>query len=159
MRRRYIRFPWKRNLRKIPDWLLAKARGFPEEELVAACVKRVSASEVRAGRYAHLGIRFNGDELSFPESRLPSAGAGRYSLKNALGYTLVRKDLPKITKTFSMEVPNFGDWSRGSHTVNIDREVYRRDPVPPKGAEIQIELLEEEAAGERSFVFKFRVDE
>lgn len=159
MRRPYIRFPWKRNLLKIPDWILAKAENFSDDEFVAACVKRISIPEVEAGRYAHLDIKFEGEELQFPESRLPSARAGRYSLRNAYSHTLVRKDLPKITRTYSMEVPNFGDWSKGSHTVDIPRQVYRRDQIPPKRMKIAIELLEEEKADEGSFVFKFRVDE
>lgn len=159
MRRRYIRFPWKRNLRKVLDWIVAKAQGFADEEIAVTCVKRVSGSEVRARRYAHLGIELQGDDLRFPDKRLPNPAAGKYSARNSFGYTLIRKDLPKITKTYSMEVPNFGDWSKGSHTINMDREVYRRDAIPPQGSEIEIELLEEENSEGRSFVFKFRVNE
>ena len=30
-----------------------------------------------------------------------------------------------VTKTFDFDVPNYGDWSNGSHTVSVDRQVYQ----------------------------------
>lgn len=159
MRHRYIKFSRKRNIRKIPNWVLTKARHFTDDELVAACVKRVSATEVASGSCADLNIQFESGQLQFPETQLPNVNAGKYSHRNSFGCTLVRKDLPKVTKTFTMEVPNFGDWSKGSHTVHQDRQVYRRNQIAPKRLKIQTELLGQENANDGSFVFGFRISE
>lgn len=157
---RYLTFPWrKRNLRKVPDWVSARIEGFADNEIVAACVKRISASEITAGTYTHLGIRWEGENVAFPESQVPNLRAGKYSHRSVRGYIVRRTDLPKITKTIPIEVPNFGDWAKGSHTINQERWVYRRDQVPPRDSHIGIELLEEEPGNERSFLFRFRVNE
>jgi hypothetical protein len=68
------------------------------------------------------------------------------------------KDLPKVTKTQDLEAPNFGDWSKGSHTVSWEREVYQRDDWPPKFLTIEISLVGEEV-GEGNLLFKFQVEQ
>ncbi len=62
-----------------------------------------------------------------------------------------------ITKTFSWETPNWGDWSHGSHTHTVDREVYQRDFIRPKEVELSITLLEQPS--ESQFVLKFAIDQ
>jgi len=64
-----------------------------------------------------------------------------------------------VTKTFSAETPNWGDWSNGSHEISWDRDVYQRDFIPPKELEISIELLTTEPGESPVFVFRFRVEE
>lgn len=64
-----------------------------------------------------------------------------------------------VTRTISVETPNWGDWSYGSHDVNFDREVYQRDLVPPRENEISIELVGQEAGAEETYVFRFMVSE
>jgi hypothetical protein len=81
---------------------------------------------------------------------------GRYSKRNREGWEVVHRDLPMITQTRSLETPNFGDWSNGSHTVWIDRDVYQRDYIDPPEIEIIIEKLRVGSTGE--VIFKFVVD-
>jgi hypothetical protein len=76
------------------------------------------------------------------------------------GREIVRKDLPMVTKTFSAEVPNYGDWSNGSHDMSWDHDVYQRDFVPPLESELSIALLQTEGQdADLRFVFRFRVEQ
>ena len=61
------------------------------------------------------------------------------------------------TKTYNIESPNFGDPSKGWHTVSWDREVYQRDFIPPKEVELSIALLGSPSAG--VFNIKFAIDQ
>lgn len=89
---------------------------------------------------------------------MPDVRVGTYSRTNVEGKEIIRKDLPKTTKTVYIETPNYGDWSLGSHTVDIRREVYQRDLIAPKELELKIERLGEEVKAENFFVFRFTVD-
>jgi hypothetical protein len=97
------------------------------------------------------------ENLVVPSPFIPKASAGRYSKANVEGKDAIRKDLPMVTKTFSWETPNWGDWSYGSHTHTVDREVYQRDFIPPKEVELSIALFEK--TSEAEFVLKFAVDQ
>ncbi|MGJ8625134.1 MAG: hypothetical protein ACSHW1_20510 [Yoonia sp.] len=77
----------------------------------------------------------------------PSALKGRTSAKNAEGWTVTRKDLPKYTKTFCHDTPNYGDASRGWSTVCRDREVYHKDVFLAVNHEIIISVEEEHLDG------------
>jgi hypothetical protein len=148
-----------KNFLKVPPALLGKIKGFKGPDIVVACVKRIPAAEIVGGGFLHLGIQLQNNKLVFPVSVLPPPESGRYSGFNVFGKTLVRKDRPKVPKSFTMLVPNFGDWSKGSHYVTQTRMVYRRDFFPPHEIEIKIELLEEVQKPEHSFVVKFVVQE
>jgi hypothetical protein len=102
-------------------------------------VKRLRAGEL--SRYAHLGVRYNPPDVEVPLPTVPPAHAGRYSKINVEGKEVVRYDLPMNTKTYYVESPNFGDWSRGSHTNAFDRLVYHRDFIPPKELELTVEVI------------------
>src|ERR1700678_32699 len=115
-----------KNIRRVPDWLLDKVKKLSPKPLIAGCVKKITAAELKAGRYKHIGLSWLNDKPQFPESIVPSAKNGHYSTKNANGYEVKRTDLPMVTKTVTINTPNFGDWSRGSHTVDFSREVYQR---------------------------------
>jgi hypothetical protein len=144
----------RRNLLKVPQKILDRIRTFDQDDVVVACVKLIQPDDVP--RYSSLGLSFTGGRLVIPEPRVPNPSAGRFSLANVEGYEKIRKDLPKILKTFSVETPNWGDWSNGSHTVDWTREVYRRDFYPPKEVELSILLLEEQSGG---YVLKFAIDQ
>jgi hypothetical protein len=61
-----------------------------------------------------------------------------------------------ITRSYGVETPNFGDWSKGSHTTWIDREVYQRDYFEPTDIEIVVDQLRGGADG--GALFKVTVD-
>lgn len=150
---------WKRNYRKIPQFIWTRITMIESNHIVVACVRKIPESDIQEGKFAHLGIRLDNEEIVFADKILPKPIMGKYSRTNIEGDEIIRKDLPMITKTYAVETPNYGDWSYGSHEVYWDREVYVREYVPPKLNEIAIEMVAQETNGETIYVFKFKVDE
>jgi hypothetical protein len=150
---------WKKHYRRIPDTINAKLPLLGSSVAVAV-VKRIPVSDLRAGHYSHLGLSLSADDQPlFADHTLPSADTGRYSRWNLNGREIVRRDLPKVDKTFVFEVPNFGDWTKGTHDVYQTRKVYQRNIVEPKQLEISISLLGTEAGADPNFAMRFRVEE
>lgn len=150
---------WKKHFRTVPESVLAKVNGIAGDDFKVACVKRIPAADIAASKYAHIGLLLNGDELDFPEEQLPLSSNGRYSRINVQGEELVLKDEPMIPKTFSVEAPNWGDSNKGTHTVEWDRMVYRRQWFAPKELTLEIELLGAEMEAEKVFVIRFAINE
>ena len=150
---------WKKSFRKIPARIELKLSRMSDDKVVAACVRKVPVSVLADGTYGHLGMSMNGDTPSFPERVTPEPTFGRFSLRNVEGQEIVRKDLPMITKTYSIEAPNWGDWGNGSHEVSWDRDVYQRGFIPPKEADISIRLLATESGEDPVFLFRFSIEE
>lgn len=151
-----------KHFRKIPDIVQVKLNNFASDNFVVACVRKISTSEITAGDFSNIGISIVNGKLDFPDKQIPAPSVGRFSKINVQGFEIVRRDLPKVTKNFSMDVPNFGDWSKGSHEVIWSREVYQRDLLFPKELELEIELIGEEVStetDEKLFIFKFTISE
>ncbi len=154
------KFPWKKNFFRVPEWVKIKIKDQKRPDIIVAAVKKITAADVIAGLYKHLGIHMEGENLIFPSTQIPNVTSGRYSRTNIQGKEVIRRDLPKITKSYTWDSPNFGDWSKGSHQVTIDREVYQREFISPKELEIKIELLDtQQKDGAVIFVLKFTVEE
>jgi hypothetical protein len=150
---------WKKNIRKVPSAILQKLRSYHDAQVIVAVVKKVPLSVIAAGTYKHLRITQSAGTPSIPPFVVPPARQGRFSKCNISGWTVVRNDLPKVTKTYSVETPNWGDWSNGSHEVEWDRLVYRRDFHPPPECAIRMELLSTEPGSDPRFIIRFQVAE
>lgn len=158
--RKKKQFPWKQNFLRVPKGITSQIQKIPNQQIVVACVKKVTKTDIASRRYKHLGITLEADKPNFPASFIPSRSVGRYSATNIDGKELVRRDLPMVKKEYSWETPNYGNWYNGSHTTTIERDVYKRDYIPAKEWEIKIDLLDTEVVnGEEVFVFKFSVDD
>lgn len=144
----------KRNLLKVPREIIERIRTFDQDDVVAACTKFIRPEDLE--RYSHLGLSLTDSGLVIPAPAIPNPAAGRYSRANVEGREKVRKDLPKTSKEFEFEAPDWGDWSNGSHTVSWTRMVYKRDFYPPKEVELSTTLLEEKNGG---FLVKFAIDQ
>src|SRR5581483_3732888 len=144
----------KKNLRKIPQHVRNRITGLAVDDIVVACVKRISKEDIQ--RYAHLHLRLNGNTLEVPPPRVPSENVGKYCFINVHGKEVVRRDLPMTSKSYSVEVPNWGDWSNGSHDMTWSRDVYQRDFIPPKELTLSVDLLGEDTS---SYTIKFSVDQ
>ena len=141
-----------KNLLKIPGNILQRLATFDQDDIVAATVKLVLPVDI--ARYVRLGLSLNGDELGLPEPQPPTSSAGRYSNANLYGMEKVRKDLPKVTKSYGFWAPS---WASGSyHYVSHDREVYIRDVYPPKQVNLSVALIERRGDG---FLLKFAIDQ
>ena len=152
------KYKWKNNFLKIPKDTIATIKNKSLKRVVVASIKKISLTDIEEGVYSHLNIKIVDDKINFPKNIIPKSEAGKYSSINIYGKEVVRKDLPKINKTFSWEVPNYGDWYNGSHTITNEREVYQRDFIAPKELDIQISLIEHNKK-ENTFVLKFQVNE
>lgn len=147
--------PWKKNLMKLPEDVFQKLENFDDDFIVVGVAKEMTEDEINSGLYQHLGIEFIDGELSYVPNILPNPKIGRYSNYNINGRTFPLKDLPKIDKTFTNELPIFGDWSKGSNSVSWTRKVWQTERWLPKFLRINIELLKRE---EQILTFKFTVD-
>ena len=139
--------PRKRNIRKVPLWLMEKIQNLPKDEFIVGCVKKISSADLALDKYSHLRYLVDREDFNSPQHQLPTISMGRFSRLNVEGSVVIRKDLPKVIKLYSWESPNFGDWSKGSHTVGMSREVYQRDFKSPKEITIGVEVLEAEDQG------------
>jgi hypothetical protein len=154
-KRNFRRVAWKRNLNQVPASVKDKLAEQPSAKFVAGIVKAIPMTVLEGGTFTHLGIGIVNGELKHLPRVVPPVAMGRYSAKNQEGWVVVHRDLPMITETFYFEVPNYGDWSNGSHTISQDREVYQKDYIDPPNYELLVELLHK---SETEAVFKVVVD-
>ena len=141
-----------KNLLRVPQSILRRLATFDQDDVVAATVKLVLPADI--DRYAHLGLALVDDDLSLPDAQPPNPSAGRYSNANLYGMEKVRKDLPKIKKSYGFWAPSWGSGSY--HYVSHDREVYIREIYPPKQVNLSIALVERRGEG---FLLKFAIDQ
>lgn len=146
----------KKNYRKIPQDILSKISNLAVDDVVVGCVKVLKAQDVQS--FEHLNLKIENGSLVVPPPAVPPGYSGKYSDANRNGKEVVRRDLPMIQKTYSWESPNWGDWSNGSHTHEVTRDVYQRDFIPPKELTLSIELLEQDPSN-GTFTVKFTVDQ
>jgi hypothetical protein len=147
----------KKGFRKIPEGLLSKVAALAVDDVVVACVKRLEPGQIAS--YAHLGLKLLASgQLDIPAPFVPPPSHGRASHTNVNGRVVIRKDLPKVYKTFTIEVPNWGDWSNGSHDLDQTRLVYERDFIPPKDLTLSIERIGLSTSS-TGFILKFTIDQ
>lgn len=148
---------WKKNILKTPDNILEQIKKLKGKNIFTASVIKIKTEDILNGDYKHLDIKIVEGNLKYPEHIIPRPDVGRYSKYNIHGREIVRDDLPMVSKAYSVDSPNFGDWDKGSHDVTWYKDVYQREYLGPKYLEIKIEL-----AGiddKNNHVFKFTVDE
>ena len=150
--------PWKSFLRKIPPGVLKKVAELPTYLCVAACSVKIPKKAIQEGQYAHIGLIWQNIAPIFPAKVVPSPSNGPYSFANIEGKEIVHRDRPMVPKSFSVSAPNFGDWSKGTHLVDLTRQVYQREYIPPQELAITIQLLAEDV-GAQSYVFSFTVED
>lgn len=141
-----------KNLLRVPQSILRRLATFDQDDVVAATVKLVLPADI--DRYAHLGLALVDDDLSLPDAQPPNPSAGRYSNANLYGMEKVRKDLPKVKKSYGFWAPSWGSGSY--HYVSHDREVYIREIYPPKQINLSIAMVERRGEG---FLLKFAIDQ
>lgn len=159
MGKRYRPVAWKRNIKKIPARIQGRLTAI-EGDVTVAVVKKIPFAAIESGQYAHVGL-IPGESLNAtPRSVLPDQRQGRYSKLNRFGWVAVFRNRPKIWRTYSWETPNWGDSSKGYHTVDMDRQVYQRELHGPPLLEVHAEILgQEEGKDGPLFVVRFAVDE
>lgn len=133
------RRPWKLSYRRIPDSMQARLDDLQGIPIRIACVRVVPRSQIVDGHLLPLGVRYEGATLTLPVTPVvPPRENGVWARRNQDGWSIPLRDLPKVPKTYSFDTPNFGDWTRGSHTVDWTRQVYQREVVAPRNAAIRV---------------------
>ncbi|RYG96201.1 MAG: hypothetical protein EON58_12590 [Alphaproteobacteria bacterium] len=148
--------PWKKRILKIPKGIHA-ALSTVGDLVVVSTTKVVTKADLDSGVYSHL---WNTTPTNGPVSTLPEPTNGRYSKANVNGWEIVRRDLPKITKTSRFwETPNFGDGSRNGYTTHYaHQKVYPREYFEAPRAEIETELMQRPTIDSGPHIFRFSVD-
>lgn len=146
----------KQNFRTVPEFIREKLKNIHSDNVVVACSKKLAIQSVAGGDWAHVGLSVACGKLAFKKEVLPIPERGRYSRRNLHGHVVVQKNLPKVSKSYTFEVPNFGDWLKGSHEITITRDVYRREFHAPRELTIRLEILNEE---DQTVTVKFSVNE
>lgn len=152
----YRKVPWKRNLRQVPPALQSKIKQLKSDAFVIGVVKTLTAAETQTV-FAHLVPPGEFDE---PSRILPPVDMGSFSQRNIEGWVIKRKDLPKITKTFFWETPNFGDAATyGTHLHFHDREIFQTEYQEPRFYKIQTKLLKVATGSGGGGVYQISVDQ
>ncbi|MCA1546436.1 hypothetical protein I6F36_06405 [Bradyrhizobium sp. BRP19] len=145
MANKYRAVPWKRNLKTIPEHILAQIAAFKSDVFFVGVTKTFSPDEIDSKPLKQLQIP---KEEGRSHETIPPANMGKFSDRNRNGWEVVRDDLPKTTKTYFWETPNFGDASRyGTHTHYRVREVYQREFHEPRLYSILAHTLKVNTAG------------
>jgi len=122
---------WQKHFRKVPGYAIDEISRIKGPIRVAGA-RYIGLADVNKHLFIGLGLSSYEQLQGLDVVVVPDAAGGRYSARNVDGDMIVRRDLPKVTRSFSFDAPNFGDYSRGTHTVDQDREVYQRDYFAPR---------------------------
>lgn len=144
----------RKNLKKIPKTVLAKMDVVGDAPFVVACVKRYSKLELDKGMLSSFGIHLD-DIGTLKESStpmLPPKTAGKFSRRNILGYSVIRKDLPKEPRLIKYHVK---DWYDQWHEGYYQRFCYVRQRIEPCRHKIIAKVV---ANNEHSLDIGFQID-
>lgn len=113
---------------KVPDFFYTLIKQSSADTFYVARARSYSTDDLLAGKLRHLGIGWDGETVTHEPAIVPSTANGRWSRYNVDGRIHLRRDLQRVEKYIGgWEAPNFGDWSRGSHTHSMVRKVFRKE--------------------------------
>lgn len=141
---------------KIPQFINNLIDRCSTDTFYVSKARTYSLAELTSGTLEHLGITFDGNAIHHLGAVLPDFANGRWSKYNLDGRLHLRRDLPKVEKVIGgWEVPNFGDWSRGSHIHFSTRKVFKKEIWYAKQLPILIDIEEPQ---DGQVTIGFRVD-
>ncbi|MBB6001429.1 hypothetical protein [Arcicella rosea] len=133
----------KKNFLRTPSFISAKLGFITEDEVIITAIRSFSKKEIEANLLSKIAIRLNKDELYLTNELIPMSESGRYSRRNRDGYSIIRKDLPKIYKTISCGTRYpFGNTSLTPYELCYEKLVYQKEFIQPKNWTLSIELLD-----------------
>lgn len=150
---------WKRNFARVPSDLTDAVAEFKSDLFLVAQTKKIPVTDIEIGVYAHIGLVMKAGAVTGPDAPfLPPADMGKWSDRNRNGWENKRRDLPKITKTYTWETPNFGDAAYyGTHMHSQDREVYQVEYYEPRHNTVAIDVLTQPTGAGEFALVKFSV--
>ncbi|MEV0961985.1 hypothetical protein AB0J25_05100 [Streptomyces sp. NPDC049910] len=145
-----------KSFRKIPDSVRSKVANLPSNEYQVGVLRSYRVSDLESDVLAHLKVSVQAGSPVVPPTSLPPAARGRFSRWNLAGRIMRRTDLPKVSRSWGFETPNFGDWSKGSHTITFTRQVYQVEHLYGQQIGISMEKVSSE---DGQVTIAFRVDQ
>lgn len=146
--------------RRVPDVIRARIAALPTDTFRIGAARTYQQADLAGGDLAHLGVTLDdqGDLLCRP-AVVPPPAQGRWSSWNVHGRLITRRDLPKVNKTFSWDVPIFGDYSKGTVTIDQTRQVFQRQRLYGHNLAVLVEPHQSATGAAASSVsIAFRVD-
>jgi hypothetical protein len=104
----------------LPQEIKAEIDSLGEVQFVFGAVRNFS-DQLLADWTGRLELEHVGDDEWIG---LPPASTGRWSKWNLNGREVVRRDLPKVFRSWTTEAPNFN--GNGTHPITHSREVFRK---------------------------------
>ncbi|WP_342726758.1 hypothetical protein AAFG07_07885 [Bradyrhizobium sp. B097] len=142
---KYRELPWKRNFKKASPSIMSQLSALKGEVFHVGVTKTLTAAEISATPLKLLKIGSTAGSVS---ETIPSEDMGPYSDRNRNGWQVVRRDLPKIKKSFYWETPNFGDAATyGTHLHESKREVFQREIHEARSYSISTHVLRTDPSG------------
>ena len=136
----------KKNFRKTPDFITNRIKALNSDNIIIATIIKVNKNEIEGLKFKNLNLQLINNKINFNSQFIPKSKVGFVSRKNIDGYKIVHKGRDKVRKTFyAGERPYYGDWSKGSFSHYLTKEVYPTDDIPPRELSITMELLDETA--------------
>lgn len=149
----------KKFYKKIPLHLREKIQQFSSDSFKVAVVIKLYKTQISSNELIKFGIWVDDQGNYNCKSIVPQPSLGKHSKKNSEGWTEIHKDMPKVTKSYSLgERPIYGDWSNGSFDLTVTRNVYQRTEHSPSNFEIVSSLIDESQDQDGEFgIFKIEV--
>jgi hypothetical protein len=142
----------RKNFRKTPEYILQQLEDIRTNDITIAAVKKISSTDFTNPFYSQINLNETNGELNFVEEFIPLFNRGSFSRKNIKGYKIRYPERPIISKTYYLgERAIFGDYSRGSFSLYVTREVTDYDLIPPREISICVEHLETIVENETTF--------
>ena len=136
----------KKNFRKTPNFITNRIKALNSDNIIIATIIKVNKNEIEGLKFKNLNLQLINNKINFNSQFIPKSKVGFVSRKNIDGYKIVHKGRDKVRKTFyAGERPYYGDWSKGSFSHYLTKEVYPTDDIPPRELSITMELLDETA--------------
>lgn len=123
--------------RSLPEEVKAEIDSLGEVQFVFGAVRNFSDQ-----LFADWNERLEVEQVSGEQwIGLPPASIGRWSKWNVSGREIVRRDLPKIDHSWTIEAPDFQ--GSGTHSITFSREVFRKQRLYGQQIEASITRRDE----------------
>ncbi|XXO40635.1 hypothetical protein ACSEXT_16185 [Lactiplantibacillus plantarum] len=122
-----------KHFRKVPKKVTTKINSFKSDTILVSIETTLSKESLTKFRSSSLLNTSQYKTNEFEDfSFLPPATVGTYSRRNIEGRSITLRNNPKVQKSWTIEGPNFGDYSKGTHTVVHSKLVFPKKLNSPK---------------------------
>lgn len=138
------------HFRKTPEKLLFELSQIQSNTVLVSTNISVSTKDITDGKYKKWNIN-SIDDLSdkAPIDFIPSKKEGPTSKINLVGKTIILRDLPKEDKSWNITGPNFGDYSKGTHTATITKPVFQKEYELPREIHLSVKQTDTEQSNDK----------